>query len=233
LLFHPVLHHRNADRSALLGHLLGNLPGREVGPEHVLPARISGRADAQNRFQIFFELWVCGDLFFGQPPDAAPALRQGRWATGRVRRLPARWSAPNTPRLRPRTGSHHAPTVRLPTRQTVVDPSPTTSRKTPASLLRSAARPAYASGGHHRAADGRRSGPPDPQSTTPEPEYMVVYRLLNVPPEIIRPRRTWSTPPLANCSDKKHRQFDSNPGKRRGGAEVGLEPAGAVEVGHG
>jgi len=27
--------------------------------------------------------------------------------------------------------------------------------------------PAYASGGHHRAADGRRSGPPDPQSNHP------------------------------------------------------------------
>jgi len=55
------------------------------------------------------------------------------------------------------------------------------------------------------------------KATTPEPEHMVVYRLLNVPPEIIRPRRPWSTPPLANCSDKKHRQFDSNPGKQRGG----------------
>jgi transposase len=39
------------------------------------------------------------------------------------------------------------------------------------------------------------------KATTPEPEHMMVYRLLNVPAEIIRPRRTWSTPPLADCSD--------------------------------
>jgi transposase len=39
------------------------------------------------------------------------------------------------------------------------------------------------------------------KATTPEPEHVALYRLLNVPPEIIRPRRTWSTPPLADCSD--------------------------------
>jgi transposase len=32
------------------------------------------------------------------------------------------------------------------------------------------------------------------KATTPEPEHMVVYRLLNVPPEITRPHRTWITP---------------------------------------
>jgi transposase len=39
------------------------------------------------------------------------------------------------------------------------------------------------------------------QATTPEPEHSEVYRLLNVPPQVIRPKRTWSTPPLATCSD--------------------------------
>jgi len=39
------------------------------------------------------------------------------------------------------------------------------------------------------------------KATTPEPEHMMVYRLLNVPAEILRPRRTWSTPPLADCGD--------------------------------
>ena len=39
------------------------------------------------------------------------------------------------------------------------------------------------------------------RATTPEPEHMLLYRLLNVPAEIMRPRRTWSTPPLAARSD--------------------------------
>jgi transposase len=39
------------------------------------------------------------------------------------------------------------------------------------------------------------------KATTPEPEHMMVYRLLNVPAEIIRPHRTWSTPPLTDRSD--------------------------------
>lgn len=51
---------------------------------------------------------------------------------------------------------------------------------------------------------------------------MAVCRLLNVPAEIIRPRKTWSAPPLADCSDQKNGQFDSNPEKQHGGAEVGL-----------
>ncbi len=39
------------------------------------------------------------------------------------------------------------------------------------------------------------------KATTPEPEHVEIYRLLSVPAEIIRPQRTWSTPPLATCSD--------------------------------
>ena len=39
------------------------------------------------------------------------------------------------------------------------------------------------------------------KGTTPEPEHQELYRLLNVPEEIIRPRRTWITPPMATCSD--------------------------------
>jgi len=39
------------------------------------------------------------------------------------------------------------------------------------------------------------------KATTPEPEHMVLYQLLNIPAEIIRPRKTWSTPPPADCSD--------------------------------
>jgi hypothetical protein len=39
------------------------------------------------------------------------------------------------------------------------------------------------------------------KATTPEPQHAELYRLLNVPSEIIRPRRTWSAPPLATCSD--------------------------------
>jgi transposase len=32
------------------------------------------------------------------------------------------------------------------------------------------------------------------KATTPEPEHTITYRLLNVPAEIIRPRKTWSPP---------------------------------------
>jgi len=51
------------------------------------------------------------------------------------------------------------------------------------------------------------------KATTPEPEHAEIYRLLKVPAEIIRPQRTWSTPPPATCSDEKHGQVNSNPGK--------------------
>lgn len=33
--------------------------------------------------------------------------------------------------------------------------------------------------------------------TTPEPKHLEIYRLLNIPAEIIRPRHTWSAPPTA------------------------------------
>lgn len=39
------------------------------------------------------------------------------------------------------------------------------------------------------------------KATTPERQHAELYRLLNVPSEIIRPRRTWNTPPPATCSD--------------------------------
>jgi transposase len=39
------------------------------------------------------------------------------------------------------------------------------------------------------------------KGTTPEPEHQELYRLLNVPEEIMRSRRTWITPPMATCSD--------------------------------
>jgi len=39
------------------------------------------------------------------------------------------------------------------------------------------------------------------KGTTPESEHRDLYRLLNVPEEIIRPQRTWITPPMATHSD--------------------------------
>jgi transposase len=39
------------------------------------------------------------------------------------------------------------------------------------------------------------------KGTTPETEHQELYRLLNVPEEIIRPQRTWITPPTATHSD--------------------------------
>jgi transposase len=39
------------------------------------------------------------------------------------------------------------------------------------------------------------------KGTTPEPEHLALYRLLDVPEEILRPQRTWSTPSPANPSD--------------------------------
>jgi transposase len=39
------------------------------------------------------------------------------------------------------------------------------------------------------------------KGTTPEPEHQELYRLLKVPEEIIRPQRTWITPPMAEHSD--------------------------------
>ena len=39
------------------------------------------------------------------------------------------------------------------------------------------------------------------KGTTPEPEHQELYRLLKVPDEIIRPQRTWITPPMAEHSD--------------------------------
>jgi transposase len=39
------------------------------------------------------------------------------------------------------------------------------------------------------------------KGTTPEPEHQELYRLLKVPEEIIRPQRTWITPPMATRSD--------------------------------
>ena len=39
------------------------------------------------------------------------------------------------------------------------------------------------------------------KGTTPEPEHQKLYRLLNVPEEIMRPQRTWITPPMATYSD--------------------------------
>ena len=39
------------------------------------------------------------------------------------------------------------------------------------------------------------------KATTPESEHHELYRLLNVPEEIIRPQRTWITPPMATRSD--------------------------------
>lgn len=39
------------------------------------------------------------------------------------------------------------------------------------------------------------------KATTPEPQHAELYRLLNIPSEIIHPRHTWSTPPPATCSD--------------------------------
>jgi transposase len=39
------------------------------------------------------------------------------------------------------------------------------------------------------------------RGTTPEREHQELYRLLKVPEEIIRPQRTWITPPMATRSD--------------------------------
>jgi transposase len=39
------------------------------------------------------------------------------------------------------------------------------------------------------------------KGTTPESEHQELYRLLNVPEEIIRPQRTWITPRMATHSD--------------------------------
>lgn len=39
------------------------------------------------------------------------------------------------------------------------------------------------------------------KATTPEPEHVQLYRWLKIPAEIIPPRRTWSPPPMATCSD--------------------------------
>ena len=39
------------------------------------------------------------------------------------------------------------------------------------------------------------------KATTPESEHQELYRLLDIPKEIIRPRRTWITPPMATHSD--------------------------------
>lgn len=39
------------------------------------------------------------------------------------------------------------------------------------------------------------------KGTTPESEHQELYRLLNVPEEIIRPQHTWITPPMATHSD--------------------------------
>jgi transposase len=39
------------------------------------------------------------------------------------------------------------------------------------------------------------------KGTTPESEHQELYRLLNVPEEIIRPQRIWITPPMATHSD--------------------------------
>ena len=39
------------------------------------------------------------------------------------------------------------------------------------------------------------------KGTTPESAHKEFYRLLNIPEEIIRPRRTWITPPMAAHSD--------------------------------
>jgi len=39
------------------------------------------------------------------------------------------------------------------------------------------------------------------KGTTPESEHRDLYRLLNVPEEIIRPQRTWIAPPMATHSD--------------------------------
>jgi hypothetical protein len=39
------------------------------------------------------------------------------------------------------------------------------------------------------------------KATTPEREHQELYRLLDIPEEIIRPQRTWITPPRATHSD--------------------------------
>jgi len=39
------------------------------------------------------------------------------------------------------------------------------------------------------------------KGTTPEPEQLELYRWLKIPEEIVKPRRTWSTPPMTTHSD--------------------------------
>jgi transposase len=51
------------------------------------------------------------------------------------------------------------------------------------------------------------------KATIPELEHRTIYWLLNVPEEIIPPRKAWITPPVANCSDEKLARVTSCPGK--------------------
>jgi hypothetical protein len=39
------------------------------------------------------------------------------------------------------------------------------------------------------------------KGSTPEPEHLELYRLLKVPPEVIKPKKTWTLPGKGNHSD--------------------------------
>jgi hypothetical protein len=81
-------------------------------------------------------------FFSDRHRDAVSVLQQGRSAIGQVRRLRVRWSALNIPVLRRCTRSHHVPTAPLRETRIAVDPAPTMSAKTPASVPRCAVRTA-------------------------------------------------------------------------------------------
>ena len=135
-LFQPGADDLRADRRPQRGHLLGQLVWRKLGPHRGLFIRVTRRAHLKHRLQIPFELWLSFDLFFDRRRVAALVPQRGRWAVGPTRSPPVRWCALNSPTLRQRRIRHHGP-VSAPRRpHRAVDPSRTTSDRSPASALR-------------------------------------------------------------------------------------------------
>ena len=86
--FQPIPHDGGTDWRALIRDGIGDLAGRRVGPEDLGGIGITGGARLQDRFRVFFEWWVGGDISDSTKPQARGRRRRESITSGSVLKMP-------------------------------------------------------------------------------------------------------------------------------------------------